>query len=321
MRHFLIFIFFLLAGKINCQQVIVKDSISKMHIPYVAITFGHDNGFYSNSEGMFELNDVIGDTLTLYSIGYKKKTILKKDITANTINLVEDELILEEVVISNKPKKFKTEKVKPERHNDFLDSHRLIIGDELAVYIPNHLDSKDIEIKSLLIPIVNKTISFDKDMVGKKQRVKKLPFSALYKVCFYKNDSGKPGGKIEHKNITVILDEKSTLVELDVEKYNIELPLEGIFVSIINLGKVDENNKLISETPFQLKNSKNGLVKIAKPTKPFFPVCYSGKVHKTFYRYTFEENEDWKIFYKHKNVKQGEFHNISFGYELKIYDN
>lgn len=301
------------------SQIKVIDSITKKHVPYVAIRFDENNGIFTNNEGEFNLTDVTKDSIFLSSPGYRRKVIDLKTLDSNLIYLSPVDYVLEEVAISNKNKKSKTKRVKPIKHNDFLKSHRLIVGEELAIYIPNNYNSDDIEFKSLLIPIITKTISFDKSMAGKTQRVKKLPFSAMYKISFYENLKGSPGDQINYEDITIVINEKSTIVNFSIEKYNISLPHEGVFIGILNLGKTDRNGKLISTSPFEMREDKNGTVKFVKPTKPNFPVHYKEKINNTFSRYTFEEDKEWKTFYKHGKIKKGEYHNISLGYEIKIY--
>jgi len=300
-------------------QIKVVDSITNKGVSYVAITFEKNNGLYTDEDGVFSLDEIKSEQISLSCMGYSIKTISLKSIQDNTIYLSPTNYELSEVVISDKARKSKVEKVKPKIHNDFMQSHRLSIGGELAMYIPNHFDSNDIELKSLTIPIVTKTISFDKSMEGKAQRLKKLPFSVLYKISFYANEQNKPGEQFNYEDITVVLDEKSTKVDVDLDKYNITLPKEGFFISLLNLGVTDENGKLIPTTPFELKEVDNRMIKFARPTKPYFPVYYKENKNKTFFRYSFNDDKKWITFYKHGKKKEGEYHNIGLGYELKIY--
>ena len=320
MKNVLIIISILCFANAAYAQIKVVDSKTQEGIPYVAIAFDEKNGLYTNDVGEFELDQIVGDSIHLSSIGYKSKTVVLNSIKNKIIYLTPDEYQLAEIIISNKKIKGKTKKVKPIKHNDFLKSHRLLIGEEMAIYIPNNFDSNsDIELKSILIPIVTKTISFDKSLNGKKQRVKKLKFSGLYRISFYENDNGKPGKQFDYENCTIVINEKRTVVKLNLDDFDVELPKNGLFVGVQNLGETDENNNLISETPFILKETKKGVVKIVRPTKPYFPVHYNTSKHETFYRYIFGNDKKWKPFFKHGKVRKGEFHNVSLGYELTLY--
>jgi hypothetical protein len=301
------------------SQIKVIDTISNKSVSYVTITFEKNNGLYTDEDGFFSLDEIKCDQISLSCLGYSNKKINVKSIQNNTIYLSPINYELSEVVISDKVRKSKTKKIKPEKHNDFMQSHRLSIGGELAMYIPNDYSDNDIEFMSLTIPIVTKTISFDKSLEGKSQRLKKLPFSALYKISFYANEENKPGEQFNYENITVVLDEESTKVDVDLEDYNITLPEEGFFISLLNLGKTDEDGKLISTTPFESKEVDNRMVKYTRPTKPYFPVHYEENKNKTFFRYSFNDDKSWITFYKHGKKKEGEYHNVSLGYELKIY--
>lgn len=300
-------------------QIKVVDSISNKGVSFVAITFEKNNGLYTNEEGFFSLDEIKSEQISLSCLGYSSKTINLKSIIDNTIYLSPINFELTEVIITDKPRKSKIKKIKPNGHNDFMQSHRLGIGGELAMFIPNEYEDKDIELKGLILPIVTKTISFDNSYEGKAQRLKELPFSTLYKISFYANENNKPGERYNYGNITVVLDEKTTEVDIDLESYNITLPKEGFFISLLNLGKADEDGKLIPITPFELIEVDNRMVKFSRPTKPYFPVYYEENKNKTFFRYSFNNDKNWITFYKHGKKKEGEHHNIGLGYELKIY--
>lgn len=300
-------------------QIKVVDSITKMPIPFTTITFGENNGFYTNQDGEFNLKEVHSESISIFCLGYEKKTIEIKSINQNTIFLKPSSFELSEIIISNKKNKTRIKKIKPEKHNDFLQSYMLNIGGELAIYVPNNFDSNDVVLKSLLIPVVTKTISFDKNMTGKKQQVKKLPFSAMYKISFYENENNRPKEQLNYESITIVLNEESTIVNLNLEKYTIDLPKNGLFVGILNLGPTDETGKLIPTTPYIDKKTEKGIIRIVKHTKPFFPYHYKNQNTETFIRYTFNDDLSWNPFFKHKIKNIRDHHNISLGYEVKIY--
>ena len=59
------------------------------------------------------------------------------------------------------------------------------------------------------------------------------------------------------ENITFILDESSKNFVVNVENNNINIPKNGLFVSILNIGIADDNGKLIPTTPYtEVKNNK-----------------------------------------------------------------
>jgi hypothetical protein len=193
-----------------------------------------------------------------------------------------------------------------------------IIGGEIACFIPNKYNNKDVFLNSISIPIVTKTISFDSKLIGKKQIVKKLDFSALYKVSFYKNENGIPGKELIDETITLIFNQKSTVIKVNLEIYGIYLPKEGFFVGLLNLGPTNKNGNLIPTSPYVEKMTKNGMMRFSKPVKPYFPVIIKINKANTYSRFSFKDYKEWKKF--HVLKKGNTFQNISLGYELKIYD-
>jgi len=302
------------------ETIIVLDNNTKQPISFVAISFDNDNGFYTNSNGSFSLKEVKGEVLFLSCLGYKSKSIILDTIKDNIIYLEPDNIQLNEVILSNKKSKFKKKKIKSIKHNDFLNAQIISIGVEFASFLPNKYSEKEVQIKKIIIPVVTKTISFSKDLIGKNQTVKKLPFSTIYKINIYENNNGLPGQELLYENITCLFNEKSNTFEIDIDKYNIYLPKEGLYVGLLNLGLADETGELIPTTPYIEKTNKDGVViKIGKSVKPYFPVNIIKDYSQTFFRETFDENKKWKILSKN-NLPKDKSHNINFGYELKIYE-
>jgi hypothetical protein len=304
------------------QQVKILDSLTNNPIPFVAISFGSGNGFYANDKGVFDLKDVSENSFKIYSIGYDLKTMTKSSVKNNIIFLKPNNFELEEIHLTNKKNKYKTIKIKSKGHNRFLQASPLMIGEEIAVLISNNYTGNyDIDIKKIIVPIVTKTILDSKELVGKSQLVKKIPFSSLYRISFYENDNGVPGNKINTIDTFVNLTEKSVNVKIDLSPNLIGLPVEGIFIGLLNLGKTDEYGNLINQAAYETRKTKDGFIKIVASTKPYFPINYNENKHFTFRRHTFEENALWQVFYKNGVVKKNEFHNIGLGYELLIYGN
>ena len=192
------------------------------------------------------------------------------------------------------------------------------IGIEFASFLPNEFSDNEVQLKTVIIPVVTKTISFNEDLIGKNQTVKKLPFSTKYKLKIYENNDGIPGRELLFENITFLLNEKSNNFEIDVEEYDIYIPKEGLYIGLLNLGQADENGKLIPASPYTEKMTENGIVKIANPVKPYFPINTVKDSKSTFFRQLFDNDTNWKLFSK-GNMNKNKPHNISFGYRIKIY--
>jgi len=157
----------------NNTIITVNDQLTALPIAYVTISFGDNNGIYTNKNGQFNLSLIESDRLQLSAVGYKTKTVFVNAIKEQHIVLMPEETMLEEVVLSNKKRKFKTEKTKPINNKDFLNSYRNPIGSEIACLIENNYRDQEVQIQSVTIPTYNKTMDFS----GKKKQVlKRHPF-------------------------------------------------------------------------------------------------------------------------------------------------
>lgn len=298
----------------QAEVISVLDKDTQLAISFATITFGDNDGFYTDIDGKFDLNLITSDNLEISSLGYTTIEILKTDIKNKTIYLMSNSETLDEVLITDSKRKFKLKKTKPINDKDFLNSYKNPIGIEIASFIENKHGEKEVQIKSILVPSYNKT------MVGtKKQVLKRHPFKTLYKVRFLKNENGFPGDKITSDIILLSFNEKSDLNKLSLENKNIYLPKNGCFITLLNLGPSDETGSLIPTTPYFEKETSKGLMRFAKSIKPYFPVNYKLKKNQTFIRNTFNKDKKWQTFYFKKN-RPSEFHNISVGYELKVYN-
>ena len=300
----------------NNTFITVNDQLTALPIAYVTISFGDNNGIYTNKNGQFNLSLIESDRLQLSAVGYKTKTVFVNAIKEQHIVLMPEETMLEEVVLSNKKRKFKTEKTKPINNKDFLNSYRNPIGSEIACLIENNYRDQEVQIQSVTIPTYNKTMDFS----GKKKQVlKRHPFSTLYKISFYSNANGLPGEKIKTESITIVCNEKTDKLKIDLEQYQIYLPKNGFYLSLLNLGPANHKGQLIPTSPYYEKETKEGLYKFPKYIKPYFPVNYDESKNNTYIRSNFDNDKAWTLFYLNKQ-KKDRINNITLGTEVKIYE-
>lgn len=301
------------------DKITIVDQNTKAPISYVSIAFDKsDNGFFSDKKGTFKFEKLVGvNEIYISCLGYESKLLNINKIN-DIIFLKPKGIDLPEIIFSNKKSKLKTIKVKDKSHNNFLDGHMVAIGEELCYLIKTTKTST--QLKNITIPIITKTISFENKFNNKKQTVKKLHFSTLYKISFYSNDNGKPSDIVVNDEITTVLNQKRRKNSIDLEKYNIEIPKNGLFVGLKNLGPIDDNGKLISKTPYRIIITKNGNKKTLNITKPYFPVLKTESEVKTYHRQTFGVKKDWRQFYQYGGKKSNEIHNISLGYKIDFYE-
>ncbi|WP_178984768.1 carboxypeptidase-like regulatory domain-containing protein [Winogradskyella helgolandensis] len=300
----------------NETIVTVSDQLTAQPIAYVNISFEDKDGIYADKNGQFDLSLIASDRMQLSVLGYETKTIFVDSIKQQLIGLDPIETMLEEVLLSDKKRKFKTEKTKSINDKDFLNSYRNPIGSEIACLIENNFSGKDVQIKSVTIPSYNKTMDFS----GKKKQVlKRHPFTTLYSIGFYTNENGLPGNEITAESITILFDEKTDQLKIDLEQHQIYLPKNGLYIALLNLGPADAEGNLIPTSPFYEKETKEGLYKFPKHIKPYFPVNYSESKNNTYSRSRFDNDKTWTLFYLNEQ-KKDKINNITLGTELKVFE-
>ncbi|WP_179335395.1 peptidase associated/transthyretin-like domain-containing protein [Winogradskyella costae] len=300
----------------NETIITVSDQLTALPISYVNISFGDEDGIYTDKNGQFNLSLIVSDSMQLSALGYETKIVYVDSIKEQFIGLNPVATQLEEVVLSDKKRKFKTEKTKSINDKDFLNSYRNPIGGEIACLIENDYSDKEVQMKSVTIPSYNKTMDF----AGKKEQVlKRHPFATLYRIVFYTNENGLPGKEITMEPIVILFNEKTDKLNIDLEQHQIYLPKNGFYLSLLNLGPADTEGNLIPTSPFYEKETKEGLYQFPKYIKPYFPVNYRKSKHSTYRRSSFEDDKSWTLFYL-KESKKDIINNITLGTELKVFE-
>ncbi|SDH88035.1 carboxypeptidase-like regulatory domain-containing protein [Winogradskyella thalassocola] len=300
----------------NETIITVSDELTALPIAYVNISFGDKDGIYTDNNGQFNLRLIASDSMQLSALGYETKIVFVDSIKEQLIVLNPVTTQLEEVVLSDKKRKFKTEKTKPINDKDFLNSYRNPIGSEIACLIENNFSDNEVQIKSIIIPSYNKTMDFS----GKKKQVlKRHPFATLYSISFYTNENGLPGKEITTESIVILFNEKTDKLNIDLEQHQIYLPKNGLYLALLNLGPADAEGNLIPTSPFYEKETKEGLYKFPKHIKPYFPVNYSKNTNSTYRRSRFDNDKTWTVFYLNEG-KKDRINNITLGTEVKIYE-
>ncbi|TAE19826.1 MAG: hypothetical protein EAZ95_01055 [Bacteroidetes bacterium] len=230
MKNLLLFILFLPAT-ILAQDIQILSQKDKKAVPFANIVYlANDSiigGTYSNEEGKarLQLAERV-NFIAVSSIGYQTLKIAKKDINSQ-IYLVENIAELAEITLN--PQKLTTKylgnPIKNTHHFWHFNS-----GSEKILFIENTFKEEKII----------KSFSF---FLKKFDNV--LP---VFKVVFYTCVNGYPA-KIYNENTTnnvFVLDKnEKNKVKLDIEKMNIILPKEGVFVGLEYVGIVDKDTKNI----------------------------------------------------------------------------
>ncbi len=273
------------------QSIAVYENGTKNPIPYVTVLYLNGNkivgGDYSDERGIVNLNTtLIYNKIDFSSLGYKSlriNNIIKNDI----VYLNADNIDLEEIIISkNKPSEF----INLGFANDKkITGYGYDKGFEVCVYIENN-ENKPLNIHSVVFMILKK--------------VKKTSF----RLHFYKKIEGdfEPKDEIFFDDLVLYIPSKTKgAVNIDISKYGLRIPLEGIFIGIevLNTGANNQSKYV---------NSSDVI---------FFECSESNDKKATMSRYIFE-NKKWFDFSEKNSLKSNyskKYLNAKVG--IKVYEN
>jgi hypothetical protein len=217
------FLFLFLISLSSLAQVkgIVVDKFDKP-IPYVNISVENENIWTSAEEnGIFAINVTQDKNLIFSALGYEKRII--KASASEKVVLMESALKLEEVVVEKRKETLEIEIGKSNNDNTTLISGNR--GWLNAKYFPYESS-------------YTKTKFIKKAIVITKSTVK----NAIFKLrVFSKGENGVPDIDLIEEDIIVIVKKGKQKNKIDLSKYNLVIPKEGIFIAFESL--MIEKNK------------------------------------------------------------------------------
>lgn len=219
---------------LHAQSIVgvVKDSTTGESLPFVNMALLKNLiGCSSQTDGTFELNidKHTEDTLVISAIGYIKKYIPIKSILGkkSEISLRPNIYELSEVVIKPNDKKIKKtyyKLISPNKSNEF--EKILKVGYQEAIFIENKMQKVG-KIESVIIELEKYDVFEKRPYVDFRIRI-----------YSYDKKNNIPGNDLLLENL--ISNAKGGTCTIDVSKYNIAIPLEGI---IIGMEYLDSENK------------------------------------------------------------------------------
>ena len=254
-----IYLFIFTVYSISAQiKGVVKDSITGQPIPYVSIWVQNENyGSTTEENGTFSINvSEKSQNLIFSALGYEKKII--KIAEAREVNLVQTTYQLDEIVISKRK-----------------ETKEIEIGQTENAILEAFDNGPRIDTKFFpYLEFYKKTRFIKKITIFTDSKID----NASIKIHFYKVDSnGFPGNEILDKNFIVSVDKGVNKTAFNVTKFNLKIPLEGLFIGFEKL--IIENNKL--EKTFLDKNTNTMQTK-----NTYYPFVLYNYVEKD-YLYTF----------------------------------
>lgn len=257
---FILFIF----GKLYSQDKIqILNSENNTPVPYVNIwcekskfgTSSDENGFFDHSK--FNPKD----TLTLTSIGFHSKKIIYLNESKTILLSPKIEELKEIVLISEKIKINKINKIKKANYNvGFAENNPINI---IAKYFPFNENYS-------LSPFVN-SIEI-KTLTGNKNTIINIH---IYEATL----NGEPGNYLNPENLIFKIEKGNKTTKIDLSNLNLEFPENGLFIGI-EVPKIEIN---------EVKESQN-----IKDFKIFQPLIGMSKVESLKDTWNFK-NGKWEL--------------------------
>ncbi|WP_194851377.1 peptidase associated/transthyretin-like domain-containing protein [Nonlabens antarcticus] len=321
MKNLLFFSLFLIGWIATAQKITVLNKDTNEPVSFATISFGNGLGTFADGDGIFTLSrkrypDL--DSITISSIGYKDLLIAMTDI-APTIYLNPSTAQLEAIVLQGRLEgKFKESEVDPVVHDNYFNCWLPTVESEIAVKFERKNNNPTL-LKTLLIPVI-----LEESQSSNKGKLRK--FSTLFRVQLYDvNSDGSPTDKSFYPSQTFLITEKTDKVhKLNLEEFRIQIPQNGIFVSIQVLGTTYPDGKLIDAKKYREIRTRRGLEKISTTYRPLLPFSDEIEGNKTWVRRIFFNNKTWQPFdlsyNPNSNLVRSGHDNYGMGAILKVYE-
>ncbi|MDR1552830.1 MAG: hypothetical protein LBS69_05140 [Prevotellaceae bacterium] len=273
------------------RKIFVADSLTRESIEYACIVFNDTaGGTYSNEHGYCYIPQNI-EQIELSSIGYYSKTTeLKQDIDTIFLSPKIYE-ISEAKVLPNREKRKPVElgyaKEKAMYGMGFPS------GGEIAVYI--HSINKENAyrlIKQIILQLKTNTPKGIRKLVN----MELTDYISVLKINFYRiTENNEIGELINTENIVFTSEVLKSKTKLDVSKYNIYMPENGIFVAVEWVGRID------TATGEIIKKTENILPLILVSRKIDNSISFAKRKFKRELNNKWEKSVIDTVFYKEFN--------------------
>lgn len=224
----------------------VIDSEKEEALPYANIVIlGKSLGTSANSNGYFELllpSKLKNDSIVISYAGYKPRIIRLDKAASEPIQLEQQNIGQYELAVTNSEAK-----IKPLTINKFSKKRCTIRYNSNDSVKGFHLPQREIEptIEALYYPFKNEYREYRwLKEIGIAVSNYNIGRPAIFRVHIYKvtNDL-KPGDDLLTESLIVKTSEQEDIIKIDIEKYNIEMPSNGLFIGFELL--IIEENKLV----------------------------------------------------------------------------
>ena len=250
----------------------ILDNNNKNRIPFAIIQYD-STGFYTDSLGKFSIDKekLLSKSIKISCLGYESKQIVVTNDCNVSIYLEPVTFKLPTFTVSSKPPK--TVKLGIVKKTSISAS--ILSGEIIATFIPNESNTQKI-VKKIVFPYRS-----HKDD-------KKLITSCFRFHLFSVGSSKSPEMDLIEQNLVFYPEKLRGKIEIDVRKYNIVIPPEGIFVGV---EWVAAENAKVSKYGYKFSNDLGAYISDKSIDK--YPT----------WEKTFRNEKRWQIFVRPKGVR------------------
>ncbi|MDR1197803.1 MAG: carboxypeptidase-like regulatory domain-containing protein [Prevotellaceae bacterium] len=219
------------------RKIFVADSITKEPVEYADIVFmDTDDGTYSNNKGIFYISQNIKQ-IEISSIGYYSKTINIEKIIDTVFISPQIYEISETKVLPTKKKRKLVELGYANKNSIYFIG--FISGEEIAVYIPTGNENNTFR-------LIKQVIIRERNALQRQVDIQKREYTGIFKINFYKATENKEIGELINTEDIVFTSEiLKSKTKLDISKFNVYMPENGIFVAVEFMGTVNDEREEI----------------------------------------------------------------------------
>lgn len=316
--HFCLLFLLLIAFRVQAQKVQILDKDTELAVSYATVSFGNGHGLFADDDGYFVFTERIYpnvDSITISALGYTKLKLGTGDLNSNIRLKKKRDMLKEVLVVAEKKRKFKRKKIPSKLHNNYFKCWLPTVESEIAVFFAS-IPDKTAKIASVYLPI--------KKEISSKKSKRNQRFSTLFKMQFYQNKDGYPSKRLPYEDVIFrITNQSASNFELDISRFKVYIPKNGIYISIQVLGYTDAKGRLQHTKKYSEIETKKGIVKISTTFRPLLPFTNQIDTYKTFTRRIFFKNRTWQRFdqkYSNSNKLLKTKHaNYGMGLKLQLF--
>jgi|GEM_PF-1930984 len=324
MKHKLLFLIFFLFSAVGMfaqqRRLTVRDSLTNETLPYASINLLNGFGLFTDEKGEVTLERDAPKTIKISFMGYASKEIAVDKLTSPIILLQPETNALSEVKVVNSKKakgKRKDFTVKPQLHDNINKMYWSSIGQQYAFYIPN--TKKEAVLKSMTIPLIVKDIHQGMTETSFETN----PYGTMVNIAFMTNSNQLPDKKLNdyEKKVVVHSGKVTNQMTVDFEE-EIEIPEEGLFITMTIIGKTNKQGMYVPEMPYAIRELPDRKKKVIKIILPNYALVEAPKGQLTYFRNVFSDITKWERITRpmvYKNEKEYPFLNVGIGYTFSGY--